>query len=68
MNTPFLERRSEVHVIDKDLLLEQLVGLTMASEVCARWLDRDVPDVGEVKALVDEMVAVSRQALALLAR
>lgn len=47
-----------------ELLREQLLGLTMASEVCARWLDHDSPDLGEVRDLVSEMIVVARRALA----
>ena len=47
-----------------EVLREQLLGLTMASEVCGQWLDRDCPDLGEIRQLVSEMIVVARRALA----
>lgn len=49
-------------------LREKLAGLAMAGEACRRWLDRDEPDLDEVRQLVNMMCDVSRHEFSLIAR
>ncbi|MDQ0839342.1 hypothetical protein [Sphingomonas faeni] len=53
---------------DQIRLREKLAGLAMAGEACRSWLDRDEPDLEEVRQLVNMMCDVSRQEFSLIAR
>ena len=54
--------------LDRLRLREKLAGLAMAGEACRRWLDRDEPDLDEVRQLVKMMCDVSHQEFSRISR
>lgn len=49
-------------------LREKLAGLAMASDACRRWLDRDEPNLGEVRMLIKLMFEASQTEFATFRR
>ncbi len=47
---------------------QPLAGLVSNGEACLRWLDREVPDIREVRASVEQMVADSQRAAEVVRR
>ncbi len=47
---------------------QPLAAVVTNGEVCLRWLDRDEPDLGEVREAVVDMIAAGRRASAIIDR
>jgi PAS domain S-box-containing protein len=47
---------------------QPLTGIVSNGEACVRWLDRDIPDLNEVRRCVQQMVSDSRRAAEVMRR